>query len=60
MLNRLAGSEAVPWWGDHLSVTVSVGGTIAREGDTPQSLVERAEAAIEAGRASGGCGVIVT
>jgi PAS domain S-box-containing protein/diguanylate cyclase (GGDEF)-like protein len=60
MLNRLAGSEAVPWWGDHLSVTVSMGGTIVRDGDTPQSLVERAEAAIEAGRTGGVGSVFVT
>ena len=44
-LNRIAGSEAVPWWGDHLTVTVTMGGTVARDGDTPQSLVARAEEA---------------
>jgi diguanylate cyclase (GGDEF)-like protein len=59
MLKRLTNSEAIPWWGDHLSVTVSMGGTIVRADDTPKSLVERAEQALEAGRA-GGEGNVVT
>jgi PAS domain S-box-containing protein/diguanylate cyclase (GGDEF)-like protein len=46
MLHRLVRSEAVPWWGDHLSVSVSMGGTIARQGDTPESLVERVERSV--------------
>jgi diguanylate cyclase (GGDEF)-like protein/PAS domain S-box-containing protein len=60
MLNRLASSEAIPWWGDRLSVTVSMGGTIVRAGDTPQSLVERAEEALDAGRTAGGGVLVVT
>jgi diguanylate cyclase (GGDEF)-like protein/PAS domain S-box-containing protein len=60
MLRRLASSESVPWWGDHLSVTLSMGGTVVRAGDTPKSLVQRAEEALDAGRASGGDGVAVT
>jgi PAS domain S-box-containing protein/diguanylate cyclase (GGDEF)-like protein len=60
MLHRLAGSEAVPWWGDHLAVAISMGGTIVRAGDTPQSLVDRAEEALDAGRASAGGRLVVT
>jgi PAS domain S-box-containing protein/diguanylate cyclase (GGDEF)-like protein len=46
-LKRLAGLEAVPWWGDSLSVTLSVGGSLARPEDTGESLVERAEKALD-------------
>jgi len=60
MLRRLASSEAVPWWGDRLAVSISMGGTIVRAGDTPQSLVERAEEALDAGRAGAGDCVVVT
>jgi len=48
-LRRLAAMEAVPWWGDRLSVTVSIGATLVRAGDTPSSLMERAGQALEAG-----------
>ncbi len=44
---RLMASVAVPWWGDRLSVTVSIGGTLALPDDTVQSLAARAEAALE-------------
>ena len=58
-LERRAVSEAVPWWGDHLSVSLSMGGTIVRAGDTPTSLVERAGQALEAGRTEAGSGLVV-
>jgi diguanylate cyclase (GGDEF)-like protein/PAS domain S-box-containing protein len=45
-LQRLAGMEAVPWWGDFLSVTLSAGGTVVRSGDTIEDLVCRAEEAL--------------
>jgi PAS domain S-box-containing protein/diguanylate cyclase (GGDEF)-like protein len=44
---RLVSLEGVSWWGDRLSVTLSMGGTIARAGDTPESLVSRAEEALQ-------------
>jgi diguanylate cyclase (GGDEF)-like protein len=59
-LGRLANSEAIPWWGDHLSVTVSMGGTIVRADDTPKSLVQRADDALEIGRVGSGGPVVVT
>lgn len=46
-LKRLVSLEGVSWWGDRLSVTLSMGGTIARAGDTPESLVSRAEEALQ-------------
>jgi diguanylate cyclase (GGDEF)-like protein/PAS domain S-box-containing protein len=42
-LKRLISLAAVPWWGDRLSVTASMGGTMARPGDTVESLLGRAE-----------------
>jgi PAS domain S-box-containing protein/diguanylate cyclase (GGDEF)-like protein len=47
-LQRLANLTGVPWWGDRLSVTVSMGGTVALPGDTVKSLMGRAEAALDA------------
>lgn len=58
-LRQLTGAEAIPWWGDHLTVVVSMGGAVVRPGDTPQSLVARAEEAIDGGRTAGGGGVIL-
>jgi PAS domain S-box-containing protein len=46
-LKRLAGLEAVPWWGGRLTVTVSAAGTMARLEDTGEDLVGRAEAAFD-------------
>jgi PAS domain S-box-containing protein/diguanylate cyclase (GGDEF)-like protein len=45
-LERLAGVEAVPWWGDFLTITLSAGGTVVRPGDTVEDLVQRAEDAL--------------
>ncbi|MBZ5729153.1 MAG: PAS domain-containing protein [Acidobacteriia bacterium] len=47
MMKRLVNFEGVPWWGDRLCVTLSMGGTIVRAGDTPETLVSRAGAALE-------------
>ncbi|MGC9950466.1 MAG: diguanylate cyclase [Bryobacteraceae bacterium] len=51
-LKRLVSLAAVPWWGDRLSVTVSLGGTMVRPGDTAESLLERAEKALESATAA--------
>jgi PAS domain S-box-containing protein/diguanylate cyclase (GGDEF)-like protein len=47
LMKRLVHAAGVPWWGDRLSVTLSVGGTMVRPGDTPEELVGRADAALE-------------
>ncbi|HTQ55436.1 MAG TPA: PAS domain S-box protein [Bryobacteraceae bacterium] len=52
-LQSLVKMAAVPWWGDRLSVTVSMGGAMVEPDDTAESLVERASRALEAGRAQG-------
>jgi GGDEF domain-containing protein len=45
-LKQVVEGAAIPWWGDRLSVTVSVGGTTAQEGDTAAGLLSRAEQAL--------------
>jgi GGDEF domain-containing protein len=51
-LRRLVSLASVPWWGDRLSVTLSMGGTMVRPGDTVESLLGRAEEALEATQAA--------
>jgi diguanylate cyclase (GGDEF)-like protein/PAS domain S-box-containing protein len=51
-VKRLAGLTGVPWWGDRLSITVSMGGTMARASDTVESLTRRAEQALESSLAN--------
>lgn len=46
MMTRLVGLEGVPWWGDRLKVSLSVGGTVVRAGDSVNKIVQRAEAAL--------------
>jgi len=58
-LRRLVSLASVPWWGDRLSVTVSIGGTMVRPGDTAESLLGRAEDALQAATAEHGDSVLV-
>jgi PAS domain S-box-containing protein/diguanylate cyclase (GGDEF)-like protein len=57
-LRRLVSLASVPWWGDRLSVTVTMGGTMVRPDDTVESLLGRAEAALEAATAADGESVV--
>ncbi len=57
--SRLTRAEGVPWWGDRLSAAVSMGGTVVRPEDTPDSLVARATAALTAGQAGDGGEILV-
>jgi diguanylate cyclase (GGDEF)-like protein/PAS domain S-box-containing protein len=58
-LRRLVSLASVPWWGDRLSFTVSVGGTMVRPGDTVELLVVRAEEALQAATAAQADSVLV-
>jgi diguanylate cyclase (GGDEF)-like protein/PAS domain S-box-containing protein len=58
-LRRLASSSKVEWWGDSLKVSVSLGGTAVRPGDTIESLTLRAEEALRDGVAQGRASVMV-
>ncbi len=58
-LRRLVSLASVPWWGDRLSVTVSMGGTMVRPGDTVESLLGRAEKALQSAMAENADSVLV-
>ena len=59
LLKRLVSLEGIPWWGDRISVTLSMGGTMVRAGDTPDSLLERANEALGASLLEHGDHVVV-
>jgi hypothetical protein len=42
----MASSATIHWWGEELSVTVAIGGTVALAGDTLDSLLQRAQAGL--------------
>jgi diguanylate cyclase (GGDEF)-like protein len=58
-LKRLAKSSQIVWWGDQLSVTVSVGGTVLEPGETLIPLLDRAGNALKQAVAKGGNSAIV-
>jgi len=58
-LKRLVGTASVPWWGDRLSITLSIGGTMLRDGDSLESLLHRAGEAFALSRAQPGNSVLV-
>jgi diguanylate cyclase (GGDEF)-like protein len=53
-LKRLAESSEIVWWGDHLSITVSVGATFLKPGEAADALLERAGNALHEAIAQGG------
>ena len=53
-LQRMAANSKVEWWGDALKLSVSLGGTTVRTGDTVESLTLRAEEALRASIMKGG------
>jgi GGDEF domain-containing protein len=59
-LLRMMHNTKFKWWGDHVSLTASFGGTAAREGDTEESLLERAEKSLADSIAAGGNQVKIT
>jgi diguanylate cyclase (GGDEF)-like protein/PAS domain S-box-containing protein len=44
-IQKMMANAAIEWWGEELSVVVSVGGTVAVEGDTMETLLQRAQPA---------------
>ena len=53
-LKQLAQFSKIVWWGDHLSVTVSVGGTVLSPGEPVFSVLGRAGSALEQAIFQGG------
>jgi len=58
-LRRLVTLSSVPWWGDRLSFTVSMGGTMVCPGDTAESVTGRAEEALAAAQAARGDSILL-
>jgi diguanylate cyclase (GGDEF)-like protein/PAS domain S-box-containing protein len=53
-LRRMVSTSKIGWWGDFVPVTISMGGTSVRPGDTPEGMVQRAEEALRKSSAQGG------
>jgi diguanylate cyclase (GGDEF)-like protein/PAS domain S-box-containing protein len=53
-LRKMVSTSEVQWWGDEWSVTASLGGTTVRHGDTVETVIERAEAAVSESLQGGG------
>ncbi|HEX8983820.1 MAG TPA: PAS domain-containing protein [Bryobacteraceae bacterium] len=47
MLQRIVSLVTLPWWGDRIAVTISVGATEGRPSDTAEVLASRAEEALQ-------------
>ena len=45
---KMVGHATIEWWGEELSVAVSIGGGVAKAGDSAESLLLRAQAAMKA------------
>jgi diguanylate cyclase (GGDEF)-like protein/PAS domain S-box-containing protein len=58
-LRPVVGAAAVSWWGQRLSVTISVGGAEAVASDTVESLLARCEEALGASISRGGDGMTI-
>jgi hypothetical protein len=59
-LKLLAQSSEIAWWGDQLSVTVSVGGTILNPGEPIEHLLDRIGYALKQTTAQGGnCAIVL-
>jgi diguanylate cyclase (GGDEF)-like protein/PAS domain S-box-containing protein len=46
-MEKIVSRSGISWWGDQLSVTLSVGATAVMPGDTADSILERADQALE-------------
>jgi diguanylate cyclase (GGDEF)-like protein len=58
-LRKMAGLAKIEWWGDVLPITLSIGGTEVRAGDSLEAVVGRAEALLEESRGQGGDRILV-
>ena len=49
LLQKIVRSAGIEWWGDRLSVSVSVGGASVEPGDSVESILQRAERSLPQG-----------
>jgi diguanylate cyclase (GGDEF)-like protein/PAS domain S-box-containing protein len=53
-LRKMAALAKIEWWGDVLPITLSIGATEVRSGDTSDTVLQRAEAKLLESRSAGG------
>jgi diguanylate cyclase (GGDEF)-like protein len=53
-LRRMVSASQIAWWGDRLPVTISLGGTAAKDNDTVEAMILRAEEALQESATAGG------
>ena len=53
-LRKMVAGAKIEWWGDLLPITLSIGGTEVRKGDTHEEVLRRAEAGMRESRKLGG------
>jgi diguanylate cyclase (GGDEF)-like protein/PAS domain S-box-containing protein len=53
-LRKMTATAKIEWWGDLLPVTLSIGGSEVRTGDSCESVLQRAEAGLRESRLQGG------
>jgi diguanylate cyclase (GGDEF)-like protein/PAS domain S-box-containing protein len=58
-LSRMVARAKIEWWGDPLLITLSIGGTEVRKGDSEEEMIRRAEAGMQECRTQGGGRVIL-
>jgi two-component system, cell cycle response regulator len=58
-LRRMVRNTAVPWWGDKIRLTISMGATPVQDNDTVGSIVSRAEHALRESTEAGGNRLVV-
>jgi diguanylate cyclase (GGDEF)-like protein/PAS domain S-box-containing protein len=46
-LKKIVNCVAIKWWGDYLPIKVSLGSAAVNTGDTPESILQRAEESLE-------------
>jgi len=54
LLEKIVECAEIEWWGDRLSVTVTLGGASAEPGDGVESILQRAEESLELGGINSG------
>jgi diguanylate cyclase (GGDEF)-like protein/PAS domain S-box-containing protein len=53
-LRRMVSASQIAWWGDRLPVTISLGGTAAKDNDSVEAIILRAEEALQESATAGG------
>jgi PAS domain S-box-containing protein/diguanylate cyclase (GGDEF)-like protein len=51
-LIKIVNCVAIKWWGDYLPIKASLGSAVVNPGDTPESILQRAEETLEHSRAA--------